>query len=125
MKRDRGEIDRDYQIVRSKMLQFGDHYLAIKPNDYRRYLANHCGAAQLLFLCFLYAPEDHARREAYYAKGKQIMDEAVPKWPGRYMTCKDWVMCFSNTGAYCRAEEIRASMAPPEPSRSGTVTAER
>jgi hypothetical protein len=108
VKRERDEMDADYRTVLRKMLEFGDHYLEIQPKHYERHLAGHCGAAQLLFLCYLYAPGDHPTREAYYAKGKQIMDEAAPKWPGRYMTCKNLVMCFSNSGAYYRAEQVRA-----------------
>jgi hypothetical protein len=106
MKVEREEIDQDYRTVRDKMLAFGDLYLTLPPESWQRFLEQRCFHAQVLFTCYLHAPEGHPNREAYYAKGKQIMEEG--RFPGRYMPTKSLIMCFGNTGAYLLAEHLKA-----------------
>ena len=63
----------------------------------------------MLCLAYLYAPKDHPNREKYYARGTQIVDEALDHFPGRYIPTKSWNMTFSNTGAYLRAKLVKAA----------------
>jgi hypothetical protein len=111
MKREAGELDDDYRAVLGKMLMYGDHYLKVARKDYGRYVGRHCGVVELLATCYLYAPANHPNREAYFRKARQVWNEAADKWPGRYMSCKNWVICFSNTGAFMKAEQVHAAEA--------------
>jgi len=109
MKIDNGEIDDDYRKVRDLLMTFGDLYLTLPASRWTRWLEQRCFHAETLCLCYLYAPKDHPGREKYYAKGAQIIDEALNRFPGRYVATKSWMMCFSNTGAYLRAKLVKAA----------------
>ena len=112
MKREHDEVDDDYRTAQESIVAYGDYYLKITKRDYDRWLTGYTKAAQLLATCYLFAPEDHPAREDYWLKAKQIMDQAKGRWPRRYFTTKQWVMCFSHTGAFLNAEWLRDRKGP-------------
>jgi len=107
MKIENEEIDADYRKALEKMLSFGDLYLTVSEDQPRRSLEQTCFHAEILFTCYLHAP-DHPRREPYFARGMALMEQAQERWPGRYCPTKTLIMCFGNTGAFFRALEVRA-----------------
>jgi len=107
MKIERGERDEDYRKALDTLLAFGDLYLTLPDDEPRRWLEQACFHAEVLFTCFIHAPEDHANRERYYARGKAIMDATRDRWPGSYCPTKTLTMCFANTGAYFRAMSLK------------------
>jgi len=107
MKIENGQLDADYREALGKLLQFGDLYLTLPDDPPRRYLEQTCFYAELLFTCYLHAPQDHPHRERYYARGKVLMDHAQQRWPGTYRPTKTLTMCFANTGAFFRAIALR------------------
>ena len=109
MKIDNGEIDDDYRKVQALLMKFGDLYLALPASGWQRYLSQRCFHAEPLCLCYLYAPKNHPKREEYYTRGTQIVDEALNRFPGRYIPTKSWNMTFSNTGAYLEAKRVKAA----------------
>jgi hypothetical protein len=118
MKLDNGERDADYRTVRDVMMKFGDLYLTLPASRWQRFLEQRCFHAETLCLCYLYAPKDHPNREKYYARGTQILDEALGRFPGRYVATKSWNMCFSNTGAYLKSKQVHAAeTAAPAPTQ--------
>ncbi len=107
MKIDNGEVDDEFRMMRDLLLKFGDLYLTLPSSRWDRFLEQRCFHAEVFCTAFLYAPEGHPHREAYYKKGRKILDEALERFPGRYVPAKTWVMCFANTGAYLKAEKVR------------------
>jgi hypothetical protein len=93
-------------------LAFGDLYLTLPDDEPSRWLEQACFHAEVLFTCYIHAPADHPRRERYYDRGKAIMDATRDRWPGSYVPTKTLTMCFANTGAFFRAERIRAAAGP-------------
>jgi hypothetical protein len=108
MKAEDGEIDADYQKALGKMLIFGDLYLSLPDEKPGRWLEQTCFYAEVLFTCYIHAPRDWPKREAYFGKGKRLMDRAQGLWSGGYRPTKTLVMCFANTGAFFRALAMRA-----------------
>jgi hypothetical protein len=109
MKIDADERDADYGKVLDLLLRFGDLYLALPASRWEHSLEQRCFHAEVLCTCYLYAPPNHPRREAYYAQGRKILDDALGTFPGHYVPVKTWVMCFANTGAYFKAEDAAIS----------------
>jgi hypothetical protein len=105
MKVDRGEIDADYRAVRDLLLAFGERYLELPATEWEGFLEQRCFHAEVLCTCCLHAPDDHPRREAFRKLGVRILDEALDRFPGRYVPVKTWVMCFANVGAYLRVRD--------------------
>jgi hypothetical protein len=106
MKIENDEIDADYQKALGKMLMFGDLYLTLPDDNPWRWLEQACFYSELLFTCYIHAPEDHSNREEYFARGKALMEGARERWPGSYRSTKTLIMCFGNTGAFFRALEM-------------------
>ena len=100
------EIDADCQKALAKMLLFGDFYLELTDDKPNRWLEQACFYSELLFTCYIHAPDDHPNRERYFAQGKSLMDQSQSRWPGTYRATKTLIMCFANTGAYFRALDI-------------------
>ena len=109
MKIDNNELDADYRKVRDLLMRFGDLYLTLPASRWQRYLEQRCFHAEALCLAYLYAPANHPNRVRYYTRGRQIIDEALNRFPASYVATKSWMMCFSNTGAYLLAGQVRAA----------------
>jgi len=107
MKIENGQRDADYRKALEKMLLLGDFYLTLPEEKPSRFIEQSCFYAEVLFTCYLHAPANHPNRERYFAKGRQIMDQAAQRWPGTYRPTKTLIMCFANTGAYFRALQSR------------------
>lgn len=107
LKAEREEFDADHRKARDTMLKFGDLYLTLSDAKPKRYLEQTCFYAEVLFTCYLYAPRDHPNRERYYTKGKALMDGARHRWSATYCPTKSFIMCFGNTGAFLKAEQVR------------------
>lgn len=108
MKAEAGEFDDDYRRVQEMLLRIGDLYLELPESRWEGSLEQRCFHSEVLSTCYLHAPLDHPRRQAYYDRGRQILDEALNQFPGHYLPVKSWVMCFANTGAYLKAGQPRA-----------------
>ena len=90
MKIENDELDSDYRETLDKLLRFGDLYLTVPDDLPRRYLEQACFCAELLFTCYLHAPEDHPHRERYYAKGAALKNTgSILPSPRPQYTC-DW-----------------------------------
>ena len=83
-------------------------YLTLPDDRPKSWLEQTCFYSELLFTCYIHAPEDHPHREQYFAKGKALMEDAQSRWPGSYRTTKTLIMCFANTGAFFRALDMQA-----------------
>jgi hypothetical protein len=106
MKRDANQLDDDYRQVQQLLARFGDLYLSLPESRWTGSLEQRCFHSEVLCTCFLYAPSDHPHRRSYYATGRKILDEGLQDFPGHYLPVKSWVMCFANTGAYLKAEQV-------------------
>jgi hypothetical protein len=103
MKAEAGELDADYRRMQELLLAIGDLYLELPESRWERSLEQRSFHSVVLATCYLHAPADHPRRQAYYERSRQILDAALDQFPDRYQPVKTWVMCFANTGAYLKA----------------------
>lgn len=108
IKAEAGEFDDDYRRVQEMLLRIGDLYLELPESRWEGSLEQRCFHSEVLSTCYLHAPLDHPRRQAYHDRGRQILDEALNQFPGHYLLVKSWVMCFANTGAYLKASQSPA-----------------
>jgi len=60
--------------------------LALPDTKPHSSLEQTCFYAEVLFTCYIHAPQEHANRERYFAKGKALMDHAHNRWPGYLIT---------------------------------------
>lgn len=107
MKAENGENDADATRALEALLRFGDLYLGLPDTVPNQSLEQTCFYAEILFTCYLHAPQNHPNRDRYFARGEALMERARERWPGTYRPVKTLVMCFANTGAYFRALEMR------------------
>ncbi len=107
MKIENDEIDADYQKALDKMLIFGDLYLTLPDDKPNRFLEQTGFYSEVLFTCYIHAPESHPNRDKYFARGEGLMENAQDRWSGSYRSTKTLIMTFGNTGAFFRALEMQ------------------